>query len=373
MPYSLLSPFAHRVQLDRPLPFSVYAPDHTLLLARGQHLDSADQLKALLKRGVMVDIDEVLAPARRARTASRRELPGLWNEYRSGLADALRSPGTDSFRQALDEAAPAVMALVSRDSDLAIFQVLQQDSNAHVQYGVNHSIHAAIAAQLVAQRLGWSEDETQRAFKAALTMNVSMLELQGQLAEQTTPPTEEQRAAIRSHPELSRMMLEAAGVTDAELLEAVATHHESPDGRGYPLGLREVNDVSALVRRADIYTAKLSARRNRSAMDADVAGRQMFMQDPGHPMTAALVKEFGVYPPGCWVRLASGECGLVVRRGATVMAPIVSVMTAADGSMLAQPIERDTNHKHHAVRSVLDAKQPLRRLPSDLLVKLAVA
>jgi len=38
----------------------------------------------------------------------------------------------------------------------------------------------------------------------------------------------------------------------------------------------------------------------------------MFVQDQGHPMVAALVKEFGIYPPGCCVRLASGEVGLVV-------------------------------------------------------------
>ena len=31
---------------------------------------------------------------------------------------------------------------------------------------------------------------------------------------------------------------------------------------------------------------------------ADLAGRQMFMQDPGHLMTAALVKEFGICPSG---------------------------------------------------------------------------
>ena len=39
----------------------------------------------------------------------------------------------------------------------------------------------------------------------------------------------------------------------------------------------------------------------------------MFMQDPGHPMTAALVKEFGIYPPGCYVRLVSGENGVALR------------------------------------------------------------
>ncbi len=42
-------------------------------------------------------------------------------------------------------------------------------------------------------------------------------------------------------------------------------------------------------------------------MAADKDGRQMLMQEPGQPMVAALVKEFGVYPPGCFVRLALGK------------------------------------------------------------------
>jgi hypothetical protein len=58
---------------------------------------------------------------------------------------------------------------------------------------------------------------------------------------------------------------------------------------------------------AEIDTAKLNRR----------AGRQMFMQDPGHPMTAALAKGFGVYPPGCHVALVTGELGAVIQRGAT--------------------------------------------------------
>lgn len=371
MPYAQLSPFSHRIQIGRPLPFNVYSPDQTLLLARGQLVGSADQLQALLERGVLVDIDEVLAPALRVRAATRRELPGLWAECKTQLANALRNATEEGFLQALDDSAPAVMALVARDSDLAIFQVLQQDANAHVQYGIDHSMHAAITTQLVAQRLGWSDDETQRAFKAALTMNVSMLELQGILAEQTTPLTDDQRAAIQAHPELSRMLLQMSGVEDEEWLEAVAQHHEAPDGSGYPYGLRETNDIAALVRRADIYTAKLSPRRSRQAMAADVAGRQMFMQEPGHPMTAALVKEFGVYPPGCWVRLANGECGMVVRRGPTVMAPVVSVMSTPSGTLLSRPVQRDTTDKACAVQSVLAPQDPRPRLPSDLLLKLA--
>ena len=80
-------------------------------------------------------------------------------------------------------------------------------------------------------------------------------------------------------------------------------------------------------RRADLYTAKLASRERRAALTADDAGRQMFSQDPGNSMTAALMKVFGAYPPGCYVRLASGAIGVVVERGPTVTTPIVACIT----------------------------------------------
>jgi HD domain len=373
MQFSRLSLFAQRVHVARPLPFNVYDHDRTLLLARGQLVESPAQLEALFTRGALVDIAELQQPVQRVRQASREELPGLWAEGLSELGNALRQSSEPGFLSALEGSVPAVEALVARDPDLAIFQVLRQDGNANLQYGVNHSMHAAITTQLVAQRLGWPADESALAFKVALTMNLGMLALQGQLAVQVTPPDADQRAAIQAHPELSRMLLELAGVHDQRWLQAVAQHHESPDGKGYPYGLRDPCPVADLVRRADIYTAKLSPRRSRDALAADLAGRQMFMSDPGHPMTTALVKEFGIYPPGCWVRLASGETGLVVRRGPTVMAPEVLVLTGQGGRPLPVPQRRDTSLPAYAVRGVVGPHERRPPVPEDQLLTLAVA
>lgn len=371
--FSRLSLFSPRVVVGRPLPFNVYDHDRTLLLARGQVVGDETQRTALLERGALVDLAEIQGLHARIQHAQRAELPGLWAEQMDQLTDTLRQCDQPGFKSALESTAPAVMALVERDPDLAIFQVLRQEANAHAQYGIDHSVHTAITTQLVAQRLGWPADEAQRAFRVALTMNIGMLELQGQLAEQTTPPTEAQRAAILAHPALGRTLLEMAGVTDEAWLEAVAQHHESPDGQGYPNGITDPSPVADLVRRADIYTAKLSSRKGRDAIAADQAGRQMFMQDPGHPMTAALVKEFGVYPPGCWVRLASGELGIVVRRGPTVVAPEVAVLTTPRGAPLPAPVRRDTAQKAHAVQAVLGAREPRPRLSSAQLLTLAAA
>lgn len=371
--FSRLSLFSPRVVVGEPLPFNVYDHDRTLLLARGQMVDDEAQRAALLHRGALVDLAELQCPRERIKHAKRAELPGLWATQMDQLADTLRQCDQPGFRGALESTTPVLMALVERDPDLAIFQVLRQEANAHARYGIDHSLHTAITTQLVAQRLGWPADETERAFKVALTMNIGMLELQGRLAEQTEPPTAEQRAAIQAHPALGRTLLELAGVTDEAWLEAVAQHHESPDGQGYPKGITDPSAVADLVRRADIYTAKLSSRKGREAIAADQAGRQMFMQDPDHPMTAALVKEFGVYPPGCWVRLASGELGIVVRRGPTVIAPEVAVLTTPRGALLPAPVHRDTAHKAHAVQAVLGARDPHPQLATARLMAVAAA
>ncbi len=364
----------HRVQVGQPLPFGVRDADKTLLLARGQLVGSQEQLEALLERGALVDLDELQDAAERARHAPREQLPALWREGLSRVGQALQHAPHHSFKAALEDATDPMLVLVERDPDLAIFQVLRAQGNAQLAYGVQRSMNTAITAYLVAQRLGWSSDETSKAFKAALTANLSMLELQGELARQRTPLTPAQQQALQSHPHRSARLLEAAGVADADWLHAVASHHEVEDGSGYPLGAQgsSVGELASLVRRADAYTSKLSARSHRDAMCADVAGRQMFMQDPGHPMTAALVKEFGVYPPGCQVRLASGALGIVVQRGASVTTPIVACLTSAGGTTLASPLRVDTALPQHRVAAVVGQRQVNLEVTADKLMLLTL-
>ena len=369
MAFTPLSAVRQRLAVGRPLPFNVRDCDHALLLARGQPVESAAQLAALLERGAVVDLQELQTARERALHAPTEALPALWSDGMTRINGALLHAQTsESFVGALDDASDAVLGLVERDANLAIFQVLTQDAGADVAYGARRSMHTAITSWLVGQRLGWSATALERAFKVALTMNLSMLELQGRLALQRTPLTPEQRAELLTHPMRSVELLVQAGVADDDWLQAVARHHEQEDGSGYPTGRSDVGELASLVRRADTYTAKLSSRRYREALSAEQAGRQMFMQDPGHPMTAALVKEFGIYPPGCCVRLITGETGIVVQRGPTITTPVVACLTCARGSPLARPVRVDTSLARHAILCVVGEGSVAHRPPLDTLI-----
>jgi HD-GYP domain-containing protein (c-di-GMP phosphodiesterase class II) len=342
------------LEVGKPLLFNVREPDHTLLLAKGQILESAQQIEALLRRGTLVDVAEFqAAQSEEIRNAPREQLPRMWTSCIDRVSDVLAHPLEPGFELVSEEISRPLVDLVERDPDLAIFQIMRQNGSIYAQYGVNHSIHCAVAALLATKRLGWELVEIQRAVKAALTMNVSMLELQGQLATQAAPITPQQRDAIHAHPRRSVEQLRLAGIEDAVWLEAVEQHHEQSDGSGYPAGLSNVAPLAAVLRQCDIYTTRLTPRRNREAMAADAAARGLFSAFPRNPMTAALIKEFGIYPPGSFVKLVSGEIGMVVRRGSSAHTPMVSVFTDARGSSLPLPQPRDTSNAAHNILTAL--------------------
>ena len=100
-----------------------------------------------------------------------------------------------------------------------------------------------------------------------------------------------------------------------------------------------------------------------------MAARRLFSANPGSPMAAALIKEFGLYPPGCFVKLKSGETGVVVRRGASAHSPQVAAMTDAHGASLTEPVTRDTALPAYAIVSALGAGCARLPLVQDALAQ----
>jgi HD domain len=355
------------------LPWGVRDQRGNLLLGKGHLLGSEEMLQALLDRGVFVDAEEAAnaAAPERAPTPPASPLTGTpferWDSLCANLATVLSSPRERHFLRRVHDAALHVHALSEMNTDLLLFLILRQDHGQFEHYGTTHSLHVACVCSLLAQRLGWDADDRQRAIGAALTMNLAIIELQGRLASQATPLTRRQREQIHEHPIEASIMLRAAGLDDEAWLSAVEEHHERKGGGGYPMERLTPGTLSQLLRLTDQFTAKHSARATRPALPAQLAARQLFMENPGDPMAAMLIKELGIYPPGCLVRLASGELGIVVRRGSSANAPMVATLTDAQGRALPGPRLRDSAQPAYAVQaSVPEPATRLRIAPQAL-------
>lgn len=378
----LLRLAASGVQIGVALPWSVRNASGMLLLARGFVIEEEEQLRQLLERGAYVDAVEAHYVARSEAAKAVAAVPralGLFEEWSSiyrRLEAPLRNAGTKSqFLPLIETLARDIVTLIERDVDVSIYTFVRQENIQFFNYGFTHSVHTAIAGVLMARRLGWPAARILVLAQAALTMNVAIVGVQGRIATQDVPLRECQKTAIREHPGKSVAMLEQSGVTDPSWLAAVAQHHEHPDGSGYPDGRTEIEPLALMLHFADTFTAKISPRASRPGVSIQQAARELFQEERGGAMSSALIKELGIYPPGDFVQLKSGEFAVVMRRSANAKTPIAASVTDKAGLPVPRTTQRDTADPAFAiVASVTDRKRlaMLIRIPPQRLYGLSV-
>ncbi|HET8870897.1 MAG TPA: HD domain-containing phosphohydrolase [Aquabacterium sp.] len=270
-----------------------------------------------------------------------------WQDLSEWLEPLLLTPGNSTaFVADINRCAHTLIELVEQDPDLAIFHIVHACPEKMARYGILHSMHTGMLLTLVGKRKDWVRPRIDSAVKAALTMNLSITALQITLAQQVAPPTSEQRQAIAAHPLATWHMLRQLGVTDEDWLIAVAQHHEQPDGKGYPQGLTEINQTADALRTCDVFGAKLSPRVSRSGMLSTRAAAEIFRQRSAGYFGATIIRELGLYPPGCLVELNTGEQGIVVRRTRDPMSPEIVVLTNELGERRDTPIKTLTGKAH---------------------------
>lgn len=369
----LLRLVRNQVRVGAPLPWGVRDDAGKLLLARGTVVPNEQLMEALLTRGAYVDPVEVQQSRGEAMAANRAgSLVDLWAKLYGRVDLLLRAGETDpKFVAKVTDVAEQLHALIDSDADVGIFLMMQPGQER--PYGIEHHVHAALVADLVARRLGWTVAERLALTQAALTMNLAIHDVQTRLAHQSAPLNPMQKATIRSHPEKTVARLRAAGVDDAIWLAAVAQHHEKPDGQGYPTGTTDVAPAANLLRHADAYAAMLRPRAHRPALAPHEAARALFADNPGSPVAAEVLKEFGAYPPGCNVKLACGELAVVLRRGAQPTAPVVMALTNRSGQALGMPVRRDTATAEFHVVGIVPEQAVRVRIPPERLYGLKTA
>ena len=357
------------LQIGSPLPFKVLDAQERLLLNQEQVIQDEAQFEALIERGAWAQ----RASVDRERQARAGTAPPpvvvqlslfdrwerlLWqfDKLARGLVRReLSGAGVAPFHHAL-------RALVDRDPDIALFLCTRQEDHRFALYPLRHSIHCAVLAALAARQLGWDESRTGALVCAALTMNLGILELQATLAEQDDPPTKKQLDLIRVHPEAATALLRAAGIVDEDWLATVADHHERRGGGGYPRGVAEVHAGAHVLRGIDVYMAKISPRAKRPGLMPQLAVRQLFQQDPGDPLSMAVIKTLGVHPPGSLVRLRSGEVAVVIRRPATGTLPVVATLSDRNGKPGGETHRRNTAEPDFGIDAALPATREFARI-----------
>jgi HD-GYP domain-containing protein (c-di-GMP phosphodiesterase class II) len=283
-----------------------------------------------------------------------------WDSLHRLMTAALRDakPGGDWLKRVI-RAHRRVQQLGSRSPDGSLYYLIYLSSQPQNHYSSLHSLLVCLVCQSAARVLGWPRDWVQAVGLASLTMNATMTQLQDALGNSDVVPTVEMRQEIEQHSMTAQELLKSSGVEDAIWTGAVRWHHSWQQDNIAFEELPPPNKLARLLMRVDIFTARLSRRKNRGPMSPLQAAKRACIGPNGKldEIGSALLKALGLYPPGTFVALANQEVGIVVSRGSRADLPRVASLRGTDGRPLPAPALRDTNSSMHRVVRSLPATE----------------
>lgn len=273
-----------------------------------------------------------------------------WLDLQAETQAMLRDVNPATFCARLDKLQAQLNRHLRSNPDGTLFALIHLSGSEVQLYSATHAMLVCAMCSLAARDvLKWPAALESLLSKAALTMNIGMTELQNRLAQQTAAPSLEQRTVIDQHAALSVSMLKQLGVSDPLWLEAIEHHHTKVPG---PLAARTGGQrMARLIQRADMFAACLAPRASRpakspaSAMQASYFDENRQIDEAG----AALIKAVGIYSPGTYVRLATDEIAVVIKRGANTTTPRVAVVVNRSGMPTGELIMRDTSKREFRI------------------------
>lgn len=329
-------------------------------------VDPAENVGTVNARGVIGQSAPARAPAG-SLTERARDIVLM-------LTAAMRDAGIDpQWLARVHQGMDLARSFASAHPQATQFLLFQHAAHSVELYSTHHGLLCANICARVGQLLGWPEADLLSLTRAATTMNVAMVQLQDLLAQQSGALRPEQRARIDHHAEHGARLLAEAGVTDPLWLEVVRLHDDPMLGERPLASLNKPQRLARLLRLVDRFTAKVSRRGNRPPLSPLVAARDACVGADGRPdeFGAALLKTVGMYPPGSYVKLASGEVGVVLRSGERTNQPVVAAFIGASGLPLTDPVLRDTSQRSREVLAAVPVAEVRVRVDQNRVLALA--
>jgi len=211
-----------------------------------------------------------------------------------------------------------------------------------------HSVNVAVLMIGFSSALRYSRDQIFNAGLGGILHDIGKVSLPDELLLKMGCRTRQENERFEQHPDLGLEIMEKAHRNvSPEVRNIIHQHHERLNGSGYPRGLRgdQIHEQAFICAISDVYDI-LTTQGFHSKKFIPQEALALIFQGAEDEYPRELVEYFtkllGIYPVGSFVKLESGEMGIVVKNNRRkLLTPVVKVLFNESGSRLVTPYIRD--------------------------------
>jgi putative nucleotidyltransferase with HDIG domain len=375
----------------------VYDRHGRLLLSTHSLVDSREKIRQLKARGIAsvcinteratgaaLNAEHDTTPSRQERIREQayfseletaREIRAATLRKATDALKAIRAGKRFSLRD-IESSAEDIVASLERNPDalVSLCQIKGYDEYTYV-----HSVNVGVLVSSLAQSMGYSSEHLLHATIGGLLHDIGKMRIPEHVLNKPGKLTDAEFALMKRHPVYGLDILTDRTSIAPLARQIVGQHHERFNGQGYPKGLRcdDITEMGVISAIADVYDALTSDRVYKQAWTPQKALAVIFQgadKDYARRIVELFTRHLGIYPVGSFVRLQSGELGVVVRvdKG-RLLAPRVIVLFDQNAVRLTSPRVYDLRRKvrepdgtRYAIACSLDPR-PFGVVPGEYL------
>ena len=236
---------------------------------------------------------------------------GLYDFIATFMRSSVQSERLDieNVRQAVE---PMVDSVI-RNPDACLWSAVMKPETIS---SYDAALRSAVYSSVLGRQLGLPRRDLCSLAIGGMLFDVGKLRLGDDILNADRQLTDKEMSIMQRHVEVGLSILQDGGLSDLDIIDFIANHHERHDGSGYPQGL--AGDLIPVFGRiagiVDCYNAITSSRRYASTRSPAEAINQLYKLKGVH-FNKDLIDEFiqaiGVYPVGAMVELSTGEVAIV--------------------------------------------------------------
>lgn len=206
-----------------------------------------------------------------------------------------------------------------------------------------HSLNVSALSIVMGRSMGLSPRELEDVGVCAMLHDVGKTSIPEELLQKAGPLTAEETVLMHKHTRYGRDLLVSTKSVFAGAADVAHSHHERPDGKGYPRGLTDdsIPLYAKIVSIAEAYDSITTRQPYREAKSPSDALQELYA-NRGTQFDEELVIKFidsiGIFPPGSIVEMVNGDIGIVLSNTSDKLRPRVIVILDSDKEAMPQRV-----------------------------------